>query len=153
MQAKALVQVGFVDGAQLFGAGTCLTTLPQITSISVIGGDGGSAPSKVKLYINRDDLDFTTVGDVESTQDVDLVEDFHGAIQFPLRAAKFLSVTSVCLYFPQSFGGERTRIHWIGLWGVGTDHKRQAVMTVYEAVGQRKDNDVKDEVLPQMDAS
>eukprot|EP00439_Symbiodinium_sp_Y106_P070526 s534_g12.t1 len=124
-----------------------------ITSITVIGGDGGSAPSSVKLYINREDLDFTSVGDIEPTQEVQLVEDFHGAIQFPLRAAKFLSVTNVSLYFPHSFGGERTRIHWIGLWGVGSEHKRQAVMTVYEAIGNAKDNDVKDDVLPTMDAA
>mmetsp|Transcript_21993 Transcript_21993/g.50846 ORF Transcript_21993/g.50846 Transcript_21993/m.50846 type:complete len:206 (-) Transcript_21993:81-698(-) len=129
------------------------TSPVKITSISVIGGDGGSAPSRVRLYINREDLDFTSVADTEPTQDVELAEDFHGAIQFPLRAAKFLSVTQVCLYFPQSFGGERTRIHWIGLWGTGSEHKRQAVVTVYEAIGNAKDNDVKDDVLPTMDAA
>ena len=27
----------------------------------------------------------------------------------------------------EGLGGERTRIHWIGLWGVGSEHKREAV--------------------------
>eukprot|EP00434_Breviolum_minutum_P024196 symbB.v1.2.021363.t1/scaffold1842.1/size99098/3 len=125
----------------------------SVTAITVIGGDQQTAPSKVKLYINREDLDFTSVHDVEATQEVDLVEDFHGALQLPLRAAKFLSVTHLCLYFPESLGGDKTRIHWIGLWGVGSEHKRQAVVTIYESIGSKKDNDVKDDVLPTMDAA
>ena len=28
---------------------------------------------------------------------------------------------------PPGLGGDRTRIHWIGLWGVGSEHKRQAL--------------------------
>lgn len=125
----------------------------KVTAITVIGGDGGTAPSKVKLYINKEELDFTSVNDMDATQEVDLVEDFHGALQLPLRAAKFLSVTHLCLYFPQSLGGDRTRIHWIGLWGVGSEHKRQAVVTIYESIGSKKDQDVKDDVMPTQDAA
>ena len=54
-------------------------------------------------------------------------------------------MTQLCLYFPQSFGAERTRIHWLGLWGTGSEYKRQAVVTVYEAIGNAKDNDAKDD--------
>ena len=32
------------------------------------------------------------------------------------------------------FGGERTRIHWIGLWGVGSEHKRQVGMHAEESI-------------------
>merc|ERR1711924_393744 len=106
----------------------------KVMSLSVIGGDDGTAPTKVVLFINREDLDFQSVGDVEPTQEVDLVPDFHGAVQYPLRAAKFITVTQICLYFPMSANEERTRIHWIALYGQGSQHKRQAVCTVYEAV-------------------
>ena len=34
----------------------------------------------------------------------------------------------------KGFGGDRGRIHWIGLWGQGSEHKRQAVVTIYEAM-------------------
>ncbi|CAE8655711.1 unnamed protein product, partial [Polarella glacialis] len=124
-----------------------------VTGITVIGGDGGCAPSRVKLYINREDLDFTTVGDVEPTQELELAEDFHGAVQHPVRAAKFGSVTSLALLFPENLGGEQTRIHWIGIWGVGSEYKRQAVQCVYEAVASRKDNNVKDDVMPTHDVA
>eukprot|EP00931_Biecheleriopsis_adriatica_P060794 TRINITY_DN36518_c0_g1_i1.p1 TRINITY_DN36518_c0_g1~~TRINITY_DN36518_c0_g1_i1.p1 ORF type:complete len:206 (+),score=48.22 TRINITY_DN36518_c0_g1_i1:58-675(+) len=129
------------------------TSPVKVTGISVIGGDGGSAPSRVKLYINREDLDFTSIEDVEATQEVELVEDFHGAIQFPVRAAKFVTVTQLVMYFPESLGGDRTRIHWVGLWGIGSEYKRQAVVAVYEAIGNAKDNDVQDDVMPTHDVA
>mmetsp|Transcript_96600 Transcript_96600/g.171767 ORF Transcript_96600/g.171767 Transcript_96600/m.171767 type:complete len:206 (+) Transcript_96600:27-644(+) len=123
------------------------TSPVKVTGISVIGGDNGSSPSSVKLYINREDLDFASLEDVEATQELQLAEDFHGAIQFPVRAAKFLVVTHLSLYFPESFGRDRTRIHWLGIWGIGSEWKRQAVVAVYESIGNAKDNDVKDDVL------
>ena len=51
-------------------------------------------------------------------------------------------MTHLALYFPASFGGERTRIHWIGLWGVGSEWKRQAVVTVYEAIPNASEKQV-----------
>mmetsp|Transcript_139613 Transcript_139613/g.434286 ORF Transcript_139613/g.434286 Transcript_139613/m.434286 type:complete len:206 (+) Transcript_139613:64-681(+) len=130
-----------------------LTSPVKVTGITVIGGDRGSAPSRVRLFINREDLDFSSVGDVEPTQELELAEDFHGAVQHPLRAAKFVSVTHLALHFPANLGGERTRIHWIGLWGVGSEYKRQAVMTVYEAIPNASEKQVKDESAPSQDAA
>lgn len=40
-----------------------------------------------RLYINREDLDFTSVNDVEATQELDLVEDFHGAVGTPIGSS------------------------------------------------------------------
>mmetsp|Transcript_39132 Transcript_39132/g.110599 ORF Transcript_39132/g.110599 Transcript_39132/m.110599 type:complete len:206 (-) Transcript_39132:91-708(-) len=130
-----------------------LTAPVKLTGLTVIGGDQGSAPSRVSLYMNREDLDFSSVNDVAPTQEVELVEDFHGAIQHPLRAARFMSVTHLAMFFPASFGGERTRIHWIGLWGVGSEYKRQAVVTVYEAIANASEKQVQDEHAPTQDAA
>mmetsp|Transcript_125288 Transcript_125288/g.348603 ORF Transcript_125288/g.348603 Transcript_125288/m.348603 type:complete len:206 (-) Transcript_125288:124-741(-) len=129
------------------------TSPVKVTGITVIGGDGGSAPSRVSLFINREDLDFAGVQDMQPTQELQLVEDFHGAVQHPLRAARFISVTHLALFFPASLGGERTRIHWIGLWGVGSEYKRQAVVTVYEAIPNASEKQVKDESAPTQDAA
>merc|ERR1712176_1069126 len=102
---------------------------------------------------NREDIDFTNVNDIEATQELDLVEDFHGAVLWPLRAAKFITVTKIALFFPSSFGGDRTRIHWIGLWGVGSAHKRQAVNCVYEAIPNASEKQIKDEYGAAQDAA
>jgi len=119
----------------------------KVTGLTVIGGDGATSPSRVRLYINRPDIDFASVYDVEHTQELDIVEDFHGAVMHPLRAARFISVTHLAIFFPTSIGGDRTRIHWIGLWGVGSEYKRQAVITVYEAVANPSEKQVKDEAM------
>mmetsp|Transcript_46449 Transcript_46449/g.107215 ORF Transcript_46449/g.107215 Transcript_46449/m.107215 type:complete len:206 (-) Transcript_46449:125-742(-) len=129
------------------------TSPVKLTGITVIGGDFGSSPSRVSLYINREDLDFSNVEDVASTQELELVEDFHGAIQHPLRAAKFISVVQLALFFPAALGGERTRIHWIGLWGVGSEYKRQAVVAVYEAIPNASEKQVQDENSTMQDAA
>ena len=34
--------------------------------------------------------------------------------------------TNVVVVGVRGLGGDKTRIHWIGLWGVGSEHKRQA---------------------------
>lgn len=130
-----------------------LTNPVKVTGITVIGGDGGCAPASVRLYINRDDLDFSSVNDVEPTQSLDLVEDFHGAIQHPLRAAKFINVTHLSLFFPASLYAGRTRIHWIGLWGQGSEGKRQAVVTVYESIPNASEKHVEDSAAAAQDAA
>mmetsp|Transcript_2458 Transcript_2458/g.5419 ORF Transcript_2458/g.5419 Transcript_2458/m.5419 type:complete len:207 (-) Transcript_2458:52-672(-) len=129
------------------------TSPVKVTGIAVIGGDGGSAPSRVALHMNREDIDFTSLADSAPTQELELVEDFHGAVMHPLRAARFISVTHLALHFPASLGGERTRIHWIGLWGVGSAWKRQAVVAVYEAIPNASDKQVKDEAAGAQDAA
>eukprot|EP00928_Gymnodinium_smaydae_P041779 TRINITY_DN28233_c0_g1_i1.p1 TRINITY_DN28233_c0_g1~~TRINITY_DN28233_c0_g1_i1.p1 ORF type:complete len:192 (-),score=7.14 TRINITY_DN28233_c0_g1_i1:375-929(-) len=108
------------------------TSPVQVTGITVIGGPDGISPSKVKLYCNREEFDFTSVEGTEATQELSLREDFHGEIQLPLRSTKFQVVTHLSLYFPESHGGSFTRIHWLGIWGYGSEHKREAVHTKYE---------------------
>lgn len=112
----------------------------KLASVIVIGGDEGTCPSKVRLYVNREGLDFSSVADVEATQELDLIEDFHGAAEIPVRAAKFGQVTLLHMFFPESFAEDRTRIHWIGLKGTGSEYKREAVMCVYEAVPNAADH-------------
>eukprot|EP00746_Dinoflagellata_sp_MGD_P058175 gnl/MRDRNA2_/MRDRNA2_249472_c0_seq1.p1 gnl/MRDRNA2_/MRDRNA2_249472_c0~~gnl/MRDRNA2_/MRDRNA2_249472_c0_seq1.p1 ORF type:complete len:207 (+),score=44.38 gnl/MRDRNA2_/MRDRNA2_249472_c0_seq1:42-662(+) len=116
------------------------TSPVKLASVIIIGGDEGTSPSKVRLYINREGLDFSSVADVEPTQELDLIEDFHGAVERPVRAAKFAQVTLLHMFFPESFGEDRTRIHWIGLKGIGSEYKREAVTCVYEAVPNAADH-------------
>lgn len=120
----------------------------KLAAVAIIGGDMGTAPLSVRLHVNREDLDFQSAQDLQPIQQVDLVEDFHGAVQFPLRAAKLSNVTHLAMHFPASFGGEQTRIHWIGLWGVGSDYKREAVVTCYESRANIADHRQPDDVSP-----
>ncbi|KAL8426671.1 hypothetical protein Efla_005928 [Eimeria flavescens] len=112
----------------------------QVASLIVLGGGEGRAPSKVKIFANHDDLDFTNVRDTECIQELELTEDFHGSVEYPLKVTKLQNVTSLSLYFPDNFGGDCTEIVFIGLRGVGSKYQRKAVQTVYEAQANAKDH-------------
>lgn len=114
----------------------------KLQGIQVIGGSPSTAPSKVKLYTNRDDLDFSAVQSVPPVQELELQADQQGLLEYPVQAAKFNGVHSLYMYFPESFGGGQTEIHFIGLKGEFTERRRQAVQAVYESRAMPEDHKV-----------
>ncbi|KAL7522167.1 hypothetical protein ACHAWX_006866 [Stephanocyclus meneghinianus] len=127
-----------------------------------------AAPRTLKVFVNRQNLDFETARDLEPTAAITLVSPLHqwdtnhsgGTIDYPLRpAGRFQNVTEIALYFcdnyamPDGFGasndlddydGDRvpTEITYIGLKGKGTNVKRKAVEAIYETTGMTKDHKV-----------
>ena len=57
----------------------------KIRSVCIIGGSGGNAPTKVKLFVNRDDVEFDTAADLPGEQTMELHENPDGAIDYPTR--------------------------------------------------------------------
>lgn len=49
------------------------------------GGTDGTAPSEMKAYINREDLDFDTVSHLPALQKWDLQENLRGEIEYPTK--------------------------------------------------------------------
>ena len=49
------------------------------------GGTDGTAPSEMKAYVNREDLDFGTVADLPPVQKWDLQENLRGEIEYPTQ--------------------------------------------------------------------
>lgn len=86
-------------------------------------------------YINREDLEFSTIENVKSVQDWDLQEDPKGVYEYPTRwrfslrkkifriyfnfyrIAKFTNVSSLNLFIPENYGADKTKIYYIGLKG------------------------------------
>uniref|UniRef100_A0A0G4I4D3 PITH domain-containing protein n=1 Tax=Chromera velia CCMP2878 TaxID=1169474 RepID=A0A0G4I4D3_9ALVE len=121
----------------------------KIASLIVIGGDGGKAPSRVKIFQNKEELDFSGVEDTEAVQEVELHEDFHGAIEYPLKITKLQQVSHLTLYFPENKAGDGpTQIFYIGIRGIGSNAKREAVETVYEQKPNVQDHKTGDEHIP-----
>ena len=143
-------------------------------SLSVLSHAGSTAesttaaPRTLRVYVNRPNLDFDTVRDLEPTATLNLVPPEHqwsdehagGTIDYPLRpAGRFQNVTEIALYFcdnnlmPEGCGGSNdmddtdeyrvpTEITYVGFKGKGTNTKRQAVKAVYETQGMKKDHKV-----------
>ncbi|CAM6015630.1 unnamed protein product [Sphagnum balticum] len=117
------------------------TTDVKIKSISIIGGSDGTSPSKMRVFMNRDDVDFSAAADLLPIQEWELAENPHGEIEYLTKYAKFQGVASLTLHFPRNFGANATCIHYIGLRGEATQLKRDVVATtVYEAIPNPSDH-------------
>mmetsp|Transcript_9721 Transcript_9721/g.26928 ORF Transcript_9721/g.26928 Transcript_9721/m.26928 type:complete len:211 (+) Transcript_9721:125-757(+) len=111
-----------------------------------------AAPRRVKIFTNRDDIDFETARELPAHQETILVEPEHivdGTVDYPARpASKFTNITSIAMYVQDNFddsGEAPTEITFVGFKGKGTKMKRVAVEAVYETRGMKKDHKVKGE--------
>mmetsp|Transcript_3498 Transcript_3498/g.6475 ORF Transcript_3498/g.6475 Transcript_3498/m.6475 type:complete len:249 (-) Transcript_3498:226-972(-) len=130
-----------------------------------------SAPSTVKVFANRNDLDFDTARELTADCLVDLLPPEHAfeseapgeitgesrmsTLDYPLRPShKFKYCTSITLFFGDNYakliaeanGTDDdvipTEVTYVGIKGVATSVKRQAVECVYETRGMKKDHKV-----------
>ncbi|KAE9001388.1 hypothetical protein PR003_g18736 [Phytophthora rubi] len=121
------------------------TEAVSIKSICISGSAGdGAHPKAVKLFTNRDDIDFSNANELPPQQQLDLVEDDSANIDYPLQVRKFQGVSSVTLFFEDSYGGDETKIYYIGLKGESKKWRHGVVECVYEARPQPADHKVKD---------
>ncbi|VWU51334.1 thioredoxin, putative [Hepatocystis sp. ex Piliocolobus tephrosceles] len=114
----------------------------KIVSLFLIGGEEGTYPKKMKLFSNREDIDFENVNDFKCIQELEIAQDYHGSIEYPLKVTSLFNVSYLTLYFYENYGAETTKIFYIGLKGVGTNYTRKAVETVYEASPNLADHKV-----------
>jgi hypothetical protein len=57
-----------------------------------------SAPDKLKVFINRDDLDFSTVSDLVPVQEWDLVDNSDGTMEYPTQLSCLQGVNLYLFY-------------------------------------------------------
>lgn len=66
----------------------------KIKAFSVIGGTDGSAPASVRIFVNRDDLDFSAAADLQPVQSFSLQENHRGDMEYPTQYASLQSMHS-----------------------------------------------------------
>ena len=74
----------------------------QLAGIYIIGGEEWKHPKKVKLYANPAGTfaeDFSSINDLECTQEIELALDYCGAIEYPVKAHKFNNLQHLIMYF------------------------------------------------------
>mmetsp|Transcript_6488 Transcript_6488/g.8429 ORF Transcript_6488/g.8429 Transcript_6488/m.8429 type:complete len:215 (+) Transcript_6488:166-810(+) len=124
-------------------------TVQSITIRNASRNNDNAAPRKVKIFTNRDNIDFETARELPAQQELELLPPHHfveGTIDYPSRpAGKFSNISSLSIFVQDNYddsGGAPTEITFIGLKGKGTRMKRVAVEAVYESRGMRKDHKV-----------
>jgi hypothetical protein len=105
----------------------------KLTSIGLLGIGGDSDPSGLKVFVNRDDVDFDSVRDITPTQEFECVRNSGGVVpEYKTLPTKFGNVRSLTLFISSNFGAERTVLSYIGLKGEFTILKQDPVITNYE---------------------
>jgi hypothetical protein len=92
-----------------------------------------AVPCYVVSYVNRDDLDLSSVHDTVAAQEIELSEDTEGYVDYPLKLNKFQNVSSLLICVTESVTGGQSGIQYINLKGISTQvrctqprHKRVA---------------------------
>jgi hypothetical protein len=131
------------------------TEAVSVQSITVRNGSENSdtvSPRTIKLFVDRDDLDFETARELPPAATLELLPPEHGSpegtIDYPLRpASKFANIASISVFVVDNYdasGESGTEITYIGFKGKGMGVRRKAVETVYEAQGMPQDHKVPD---------
>lgn len=106
----------------------------HVRKLMVIGGGEthDQHPSMLKCYVNREDLDFTNVEEVQSVQEFQLPLNIDGTVELITSIHSFTNINVLILYFPSNYGADTTALKYIGLQGEHTHYRREAVHTEYE---------------------
>mmetsp|Transcript_21601 Transcript_21601/g.51582 ORF Transcript_21601/g.51582 Transcript_21601/m.51582 type:complete len:207 (-) Transcript_21601:219-839(-) len=118
----------------------------KLSSICIVGGVDGKAPSRMRAFINKSNIDFSSVETMSPLQEWDLVENGLGHFEYPTRVSKFINVHNLSLHFPDCFDGDVTEIHFVGLKGEYREARREAVQAVYESRPMPEDHQVPGEM-------
>ncbi|POW03470.1 hypothetical protein PSTT_11066, partial [Puccinia striiformis] len=95
---------------------------------------------KLRTYANEPNLDFDTLEARKPTQILEIPES-NEVIEFPVRVAKFSSVTSLSIFFNStSAGADKSQIYFLGFKGEFTNVSRKPVIAIYEAKANPADH-------------
>jgi len=120
-------------------AGSC-----KLYSILIRTSDTSNAPRKLKLFRNRDDLDFGTASDLQPTQAIDLPRS-NDLAEIPLNRAHWNTTTSIDLFFEDnhSDGDEDvSHVFYLGFKGDFMALNREPISVLYEAAANPNDHKV-----------
>jgi hypothetical protein len=117
----------------------------KLHSILIRTSNSSSAPQTLKVFINRDDLDFSSASDLSATQEFHLSQTSE-VQDIPVKRALFGKVQSLTLFFEDNFGqGEEdvTRVTYLGFKGEWMQLGKAPTNILYEAAANPADHAVK----------
>jgi len=127
----------------------------KLHSIVLRTSDSASAPRTLKLFQNRDDVDFAAAEDLEAAQAFELSRAA-GVQEIPVKRARFGQARRLTLFFPDNFGDgdeDVTRISYLGFKGEWMQLGRAPTNILYEAAAQPGDHALKGTSVNQMGSS
>ncbi|KAJ2837187.1 hypothetical protein FBU31_001198 [Coemansia sp. 'formosensis'] len=113
----------------------------KLKSIFVWGGTGDDAPKNIRIFANRDDLNFENVKDMVPTQEFALARGARAPVEYPVRSAKFSSVRSLTLHLPISFADDDTmELYFLSFRGEWLPLTANPIISIYELTPNAADH-------------
>ena len=100
-----------------------------IKSMVLIGGEDGTAPSKVKLFVNATNPDFDLL-EGKPTHQIDTAENPDGSLVYNLPQFKFGAVWNLTLIVPTCIDSDHSKIYYIGFEGIVSQKKQKVPLSV-----------------------
>ncbi|XP_054856095.1 PITH domain-containing protein 1 [Eublepharis macularius] len=120
----------------------------KLKGIIVMGEDGDTHPSEMRLFKNVPHMSFDDAAR-EPDQTFSLNHDVTGELEYPTKIARFSSIHHLSIHFSKNFGAETTKIFYIGLRGEWTEaHRHEVTICNYEAAANPADHRI-DQITPQ----
>ncbi|KAL9126259.1 MAG: hypothetical protein Q9217_004672 [Psora testacea] len=113
----------------------------KLHSILIRSSESSSSPRTLKLYHNRDDLDFSTASDLSPTQSLH-VSQTNDVQELPVKRTAFGNVYNLSMFVEDNYGDNVSRIYWIGFKGEFRELNREPVEVLYEKAANPKDHEL-----------
>lgn len=105
----------------------------KLKGIIIIGGEEDTHPNKMRVFKNRPNMTFDDAAS-KPEQEFELAIDRNGEIEYTTKAARFNQCECISLHFPSNFGGETSKVYYIGLKGDFTQaHRHEVTICTYES--------------------
>ncbi|RKF64103.1 PITH domain-containing protein CG6153 [Erysiphe neolycopersici] len=124
----------------------------KLHSIFIRSSNTGSAPLTLKVYQNRDDLDFSTVSDLSPIQEFKIPQGSE-VQDIPVKRALFGKVQNLTLFIEDNYGDDRTQITYLGFKGDWMQLGKAPVNILYEAAANPRDHAVKGTAINKIGSS
>jgi hypothetical protein len=114
----------------------------KLHSLLIRTSPSDCAPQTLKVFINRDDLDFSTASDLLPTQEFSLSQT-SDVQEIPVKRALFGKVQNISLFVEDNYGDDVTRISYLGFKGEWMQLGKAPTNILYEAAANPNDHKVK----------
>jgi hypothetical protein len=124
----------------------------KLHAVVVRTSPSACAPRTLKLFVNRDDVDFSTAEELQPAQVLELSQTSE-VQELPVRRALFGKVQRLTLFFEDNFGDgdeDVTRVGYLGFKGEWMQLGRAPANILYEAAPNPNDHAVKGASVNQM---
>ena len=120
----------------------------KLKSILLRAPASDQAPRSLKVFVNRDHLDFDSIAEVKPTEVFELVPYANASeiSEYPVKVRLFPAVKSLTLFFDANYGADATLLWYLGFRGEFTRRSDKPVIAIYEAAANPADHKVKNQM-------